>query len=64
MKDTFSISRFGLLLKKDFVENRTALVIGSFALFAGLSLLMILLSGFIESADKGGSLIGFVASYL
>lgn len=64
MKDSFSISRFWLLLKKDFVENKTALVIGSFALFAAMSLLMIILSIFIDSPDKGGCIIGYVLEYL
>ena len=64
MKDSFSISRFWLLLRKDFVENKTALVIGSFALFAAMSLLMIILSIFIDSPDKGGCLIGYVLEYL
>lgn len=64
MKDSFSISRFWLLLKKDFVENKTALVIGSFALFAAMSLLMIILSVLIDSPDKGGSLISYVLAYL
>ena len=42
MNNSFSISRFALLLKKDFTENIRLYAIGSVSLLFGLATLMVL----------------------
>ena len=64
MNNSFSISRFALLLKKDFTENIRLYAIGSVSLLFGLATLMVLGSPLIcLPAEEGGAIFATFPIY-
>ncbi|MGN0214761.1 MAG: hypothetical protein ACI4AH_08160 [Muribaculaceae bacterium] len=61
MKDLFSISRFWLLLKKDFTENYRLFSIGALSMLFGLTTIMVLFSPVMIKPELDGPL-GFSIS--
>ncbi|MGN0228217.1 MAG: hypothetical protein ACI4BH_00260 [Muribaculaceae bacterium] len=64
MNNSFSISRFALLLKKDFTENIRLYAIGSVSLLLGLATLMVIFTPLMcMPAEEGGAIFATFPIY-